>query len=280
MEIILSIIFGTIVGLSLGLTGGGGSIFAVPLLIYGIGLSPVQAVPVSLVTVAITALLGVHRTIRDQLLVWQPAIIFAAGGIVGAPLGIMLSRQIEEYWIILGFAVLAMVVGSFMWKSATKSPDRATVVRARIFNIQDGGPVCRLSPDGELHFSGPCAVVLTLVGLCTGILSGLFGVGGGFLIVPALAGITRMGIHRAVATSLVVITLIGFSGAASALWHGGILWGVLLPFIAGGAIGMTSGQFLAGRLSGATLQKVFACVIVLVGTGMLVHMALVLFNHV
>lgn len=280
MEIILSIIFGTIVGLSLGLTGGGGSIFAVPLLVYGIGLSPVQAVPVSLVTVAITALLGVHRTIRDQLLVWQPAIVFATGGIIGAPLGLMLSRQIEEYWIILGFAVLAMVVGSFMWKSATKSPDQTTVVRARIFNIKDGGPVCRLSPDGELRFGGPCAVVLTLVGLCTGILSGLFGVGGGFLIVPALAGITRMGIHRAVATSLVVITLIGFSGAASALWHGGIQWEVLFPFIAGGAIGMTGGQFLAVRLSGATLQKVFACVIVLVGTGMLAHMALVTFKHV
>lgn len=276
MEIILAIIFGAIVGLSLGLTGGGGSIFAVPLLVYGIGLSPVQAVPVSLVTVAITALLGVRRTIKDQLLVWQPAIVFAAGGIIGAPLGVLVSREIEEDWIILGFALLAMIVGGFMWKTASKAPDQATVVRARIYNIKGEDPVCRLSPSGELRFSTPCAVVLSLVGLCTGILSGLFGVGGGFLIVPALAGITRMGIHRAVATSLVVITVIGFSGAASALWHGGILWWILLPFIAGGAVGMTGGQFLAVRLTGATLQKVFACIIVLVGAGMLVHMAWVM----
>lgn len=280
MEIILAIIFGTIVGLSLGLTGGGGSIFAVPLLIYGIGLSPVQAVPVSLVTVAITAFLGVRRTIKDQLLVWQPAIVFAAGGIIGAPLGVMVSRQIEEYWIILGFALLAMIVGSFMWKTANKSPGTVTVVRARIFNIKDDDPVCRLSPSGELRFSGPCAVVLALVGLCTGILSGLFGVGGGFLIVPALVGITRMGIHRAVATSLVIITVIGFSGAAGALWHGGILWSILLPFIAGGAVGMISGQSLAVRLTGATLQKVFACIIVLVGTGMLTHMVWIMFKHI
>ena len=280
MEIILAIIFGIIIGLSLGLTGGGGSIFAVPLLVYGIGLSPVQAVPISLVTVAVTALLGVSRTIRDRLLVWHPAIVFAAGGMIGAPAGVMVSRQIDEQWIILGFAVLAMIVGAFMWASASKSPDQAMVVRARIYNIKDADPVCRLSPGGELRFSTPCAVVLTLVGLCTGVLSGLFGVGGGFLIVPALAGITRMGIHRAVATSLVIISVIGFSGAAGALWHGGILWGILLPFIAGGAAGMISGQFLAVRITGATLQKLFACVIILVGTGMLANVAWVMHGHV
>lgn len=279
MEIILAIFFGAIVGLSLGLTGGGGSIFAVPLLVYGIGMSPVQAVPVSLITVAITALLGVRRTIKDQLFVWQPAIIFAAGGIFGAPLGVTFSRQIDEYWIILGFAILAIIVGSFMWKTASKNPATATVVRARIFNIKDDDPVCRLTPSGELRFSGPCAVVLALVGVCTGILSGLFGVGGGFLIVPALVGITRMGIHRAVATSLGIITVIGFSGAAGALWHSGIMWGILFPFIAGGAVGMMSGQSLAVRLTGATLQKVFACIIVLVGTGMLTHMAWTMSRH-
>ncbi len=85
LEIILSIGFGAVVGLALGLTGGGGSIFAVPLLIYGLGLSPTQAVPISLVAVAVTALIGAVQSFRDRLVVWQPMIMFALGGIIGAP---------------------------------------------------------------------------------------------------------------------------------------------------------------------------------------------------
>ena len=89
VETLLAVIFGIVVGLSLGLTGGGGSIFAVPLLIYGLGLAPLQAVPVSLVAVATTSVIGAVQTYRERLLVWPPAVVFSLGGMIGAPLGVM-----------------------------------------------------------------------------------------------------------------------------------------------------------------------------------------------
>jgi hypothetical protein len=157
-----------------------------------------------------------------------------------------------------------------MWLRARHRPDEASAVRA----APDGGglgPVCVLAPDGQLRFSAPCAIALSVVGIGTGVLSGLFGVGGGFLIVPALVLVTRMGVHNAVATSLLVIAMIGFAGAASAVVHGGVNWPILIPFAAGGAVAMLAGRRFAGRIAGPTLQRVFSLLIALVGIAMLVQ---------
>jgi hypothetical protein len=193
---LLAVACGAGVGLALGLTGGGGSIFAVPLLIYVLHQSPAAAVPVSLAAVALTALFGAFFFARQRLPVWPAAAAFAVGGVVGAPAGIWASRAADEAFLVLGFAVLAL------------------------------------------------------------------GVGGGFLIVPALAAVTRMGIHRAVATSLVALAAIGLAGAAGAVLHGALAWGVLAPFVAGGAAGMAGGRALAARIAGPALQRVFATAIV------------------
>lgn len=276
MTTLLTVLFGIIVGLSLGLTGGGGSIFAVPLLVYGIGVPLLQAVPLSLVAVALTALIGAVQTIRERLLVWQPALVFCVGGMLGAPLGVTFARHMQETWLISGFALLAVVVGVYMWRRALADPESASVVRANVHGA-DEGPVCRLTPTGEFRFGAPCAMVLSLGGVGAGILSGLFGVGGGFIIVPLLAFITRMGIHRAVAASLVIISVVGLTGAVTALWHGDIPWGMLLPFIAGGAAGMLSGRVLASRIAGDKLQKIFAGAIILLGIAMAIHTGF--FNH-
>ncbi|MGH8120846.1 MAG: sulfite exporter TauE/SafE family protein [Gammaproteobacteria bacterium] len=270
IEILLSVVFGVIVGLSLGLTGGGGSIFTVPLLIYGIGLAPLQAVPVSLVAVSLTSLIGAVQTFRERLLAWQPAVVFSLGGMIGAPLGVLWARCLDEIWIITGFAILAITVGVYMWRRAIVDPAATHVVRAYVHGA-DEGPVCRLTPEGEFRFGTPCAIILSTAGIGTGILSGLFGVGGGFLIVPMLVMITRMGIHRAVATSLVIISVVGLTGAVTSLLHGDVMWGTLLPFVSGGAAGMISGRYLAARIAGDTLQEIFAGIIVLLGIGMLVH---------
>jgi len=261
--------FGAIVGIALGLTGGGGSIFAMPMLIYGLGLAPAAAVPISLVAVGMTALVGGLHSIRAKLVVWQPTLIFALGGIAGAPLGLEAAHFVRPEWLVAGFATLALTVGLVLWIRARGHPEQTSAIRAQRHGI-DGGPICVLSPDGQLRFSAPCALALTVVGLGTGFLSGLLGVGGGFLIVPALVLVTRMGVHRAVATSLLIISAIGFSGAASAVLQGRIDWAILLPFAAGGGTAMIAARFFAGRIAGPTLQRAFAIVIVLVGLFMLV----------
>jgi hypothetical protein len=114
--------------------------------------------------------------------------------------------------------------------------------------------------------------VLALIGIGTGFLSGLLGVGGGFLIVPALVLVTRMGVHRAVATSLLIISAIGLAGAGGAVWQGGhIAWSVLAPFAAGGAIMMIVMRSFAAQLAGPALQRTFAGSIIVVGAAMLVE---------
>lgn len=257
----MSIVFGVLVGLALGLTGGGGSIFAVPLLIYGLDVAPPSAIAVSLGAVAITSAVGAVEGWLRGVVELRAALIFAAAGMIAAPLGVYLGDQVSQTLIVLSFAALMIVVAARMGLKARRSPAESRVVRARLAveADRDPGTVCRYSRDGRLRLNAPCSAALAGVGLVVGVLSGFFGVGGGFLIVPALILITEMGIHRAVATSLLVITLIGLSGLGSAAMSGrAIDWLLLALFVVGGVLGMFAGRGLARYLAGATLQLVFS----------------------
>lgn len=261
----MSIFFGLLVGLALGLTGGGGSIFAVPLLIYGLDVAPQSAIAVSLGAVAITSAFGAIEAGIRGVVEWRAALILAMAGMLSAPLGITIGGQTSETLILLLFAGLMLAVALRMGISALRTPIESRVVRARLaaHAQADPGTVCRYSADGTLRLNAPCSIALVGAGLVVGVLSGFFGVGGGFLIVPALMLITQMGIHRAVATSLLVITLIGLSGLASAAWSGReIDWALTALFVVGGIIGMFIGRGLARHLAGATLQLVFALAMV------------------
>jgi uncharacterized membrane protein YfcA len=273
LEALPAIGYGAVVGVALGLTGGGGSIFAVPLLIYGLGVAPADAVAVSLVAVASTAFVGATQCLRHRLVVWQPTLLFVLGGVLGAPVGSSFARQAEPLWLIVGFALLAITVGALMLRASFAHPGQASAVRAQPYGA-GAGPICVLAPDGQLRFSAPCAVVLAIIGVGTGFLSGMLGVGGGFLIVPALVLVTRMGVHRAVATSLLIISIIGLAGATGAIWHEHIAWGVLVPFAAGGAVMMIVMRSFAARLAGPILQRTFAGSIIVVGVAMLVDSVL------
>jgi uncharacterized membrane protein YfcA len=259
---------GAVVGVALGLTGGGGSIFAVPLLVYVMRVPPAEAIAISLVAVAATAAVGAAQALRHRLVVWQPSLLFAAGGALTAPLGAAAGRHIDAQWLVAAFALLALVVGTLMWRASRLHPEQATAVRA-LPGGPGRGPICVLSPDGQLRFTAPCAAVLAVVGLGTGFLSGLLGVGGGFLIVPALVLVTRMGVHRAVATSLLIISVIGLAGAGTAALQGRLDWSALGPFVLGGAVMMLVTRSFAARLAGPALQRTFAVCIIAVGAAML-----------
>jgi uncharacterized membrane protein YfcA len=174
--------------------------------------------------------------------------------------------------LVLGFAALALLVATAMWRKAVNEPANATVVRAGLGDDYDGtGAVCSYSPDGVLRVTARCSMALALVGLGSGLLSGLFGVGGGFIIVPALMFITQMRIHQAVATSLLVITLVGLSGISSELLQGRNLpWMMTALFVLGGLFGMGLGRLLARRIAGPALQKGFAAVIIAVAAAMII----------
>ncbi len=257
----LAALFGAVVGLSLGLTGGGGAIFAVPLLVYGLGVDPREAIGASLATVGATALVGFLQRWRVGLVELHTGLLFAVAGMTTAPLGSRLAARIPETLLLFLFALLMLVVAVRMWRKARDVAERHVLV----IRPDEPGPVCRRDPQGVLHWNSRCAMLLVGVGLGTGLLAGLFGVGGGFIIVPALVLFSGMGIQRAVGTSLLVIALVSTSGIASMVIAGRTMpWSVVAWFTGGSLLGMLVGGRLAARLGGPTLQRVFAAAILLV----------------
>ena len=264
---IISLLFGLVVGFALGLTGGGGSVFAVPLLVFGLGVPTHQAVLISLAAVGATALGGGLLRWRDGQADHRIALIFGLCGVVGAPLGAWLSPRVPETVLLAGFAALMLVVALRMWRQAQRRPQDARIIRAGVDADQDAvaGPACRYDPTGRLRFTSRCAARLALAGSATGLLSGLFGVGGGFLIVPALVLVASLPMRRAVATSLWVIAIISAVGLLSHLSAGQSLnLQITAGFVLGGLGGMGLGILLGRRVAGPTLQQSFAGMIVVV----------------
>jgi uncharacterized membrane protein YfcA len=253
--IALSLLFGSIVGLSLGLTGGGGAIFAVPLLVYGLAVAPQNAVGISLAAVGTTALIGALQRLQAHEVDLKTGLLFALAGILGAPLGAWLNARLPGALLLVLFALLMLVVAVRMWRRASLAAEQTTPLSR----------ACAREEHGQLILTSHCVWMLITVGLLTGILSGLFGVGGGFIIVPALVLVSGMAMHRAVATSLVVITLVSASGVLSYLIAGRPLeWMLTGLFVVGGIIGMTLGTQWSRRLSGPVLQQGFAVALVVV----------------
>ncbi|MCP5159015.1 MAG: sulfite exporter TauE/SafE family protein [Gammaproteobacteria bacterium] len=271
---LLSLFFGLLVGFSLGLTGGGGSVFAVPLLVYGMQVPAHAAVVISLAAVGVTALGGGLARWRDGAAEFRTAIIFGLSGIAGAPLGAWLSPKLPETVLLTGFALLMLAVAFRMWRQASYRPEETRLVRASSEpNSAAAGPACRYDPNGQLQFTSRCALRLVVTGSATGLLSGLFGVGGGFLIVPALVLVALLPMRRAVATSLWVIAIISAIGLSSHVIAGHRLdIGITIGFVGGGLGGMALGIVVGRRLAGPLLQKLFAGMIVAVAAFMLVKL--------
>jgi uncharacterized protein len=257
----LSLAFGILVGVLLGVTGGGGAIFAVPLLVYGLSLEARNAVGVSLAVVGLTAIVGCVVRWRRGQVEGPTGLLFAGAGMVGAPLGAWLSERIPDAALLIAFAGSMLVVAVRMWRKAAPS----ILPSAPSSLDDDQGPACRREPEGKLRWTSQCAAVLVATGLATGVLSGLFGVGGGFIIVPALVTFSSMGMQRAIGTSLLVIALVSVSGVSGHLLAGRQIPLEIAAFFAvGGVLGMFLGNSVSQRLAGPVLQKVFASAIVVV----------------
>lgn len=251
---LLAIISGALVGASLGLTGGGGSIFAVPLLVYGVGLELRRAVALSLAVVGLAALYGAILQIRRGQVLWRAGAILGAGGIVLAPLGATVGGWVPDEAGLYLFSGLMVVVGVMMLRKPAPSTDIPLHVLS-----------CERPEPPELRFSWRCAAKLMAAGGVTGMLAGMFGVGGGFLVVPALLIVLRVNIAVALATSLVAIAIVSASALAANASHletGDVQIGLL--FLLGAAAGMTGGVSLKKRISDAMLKRVFGWAIIAV----------------
>jgi uncharacterized membrane protein YfcA len=248
MQGALGLASGALVGFSLGLVGGGGSILAVPLMVYVVGVPDAHvAIGTSAIAVATNAAVNLGNHARGGNVHWSCALVFATTGILGALGGSVLGKRIDGQNLLAMFAVLMLVIAALMLRT------RATVGEQRV----------------AINWSNTPA--LLGLGLVTGTLSGFFGIGGGFLIVPALMLATGMSIMSAISSSLVAVTAFGLTTATSYAWSGLISWWLALVFILGGVAGGIVGTGSARRLSlrRGALNTVFATIIIVVALYML-----------
>ena len=224
MTLTLALALGLTVGILLGLLGGGGSILAVPILVYALGLPLPEAIPTSLLVIGVASAVGVISKVRARLIEWRLAAIFAATGILGTLAGTALGKLLPEAAVMIGFAIVMILAGARM----LRSPDNP-------------GTACRTSNSG-INWRR-CAPRSIPTGFGVGVLTGLFGVGGGFLIIPALVLLLGIEMSVAVGTSLVVIVANSVAGLIAQADGLGGNWPLTAAF-AGSAI---AGSLVAGR---------------------------------
>lgn len=273
------LMIGLLIGLVLGLTGAGGSVFAVPLLLLLGDQSMTEATGISLGAVAATTIYAsLHNSLsRNQTpLLWQPGLILAVSGAITAPAGKWLGLQIDESWLTWGFSLLAVVIAVRMWISAQKNPGTTHIVRARNFsNTPSPEHLCKVNPTGQFELRPRCIGGLLVGGLMVGALSGLFGVGGGFLIVPLLLALSAVSMTQAVSTSLFIIALISSSGFISHLLLSETQsWTLLLLVATGGVLGMMIGQAINHKIANALLQKIFSLSLLIISGVMIFSIVL------
>jgi uncharacterized membrane protein YfcA len=245
---ILAVVSGGAVGLVLALIGGGGSILATPALLYVVGVAnPHVAIGTSALAVSVNAFANFVNHLRRGNVKWRCAVVFAVAGVIGAAVGAAAGKATDPQVLLPLFAVLMIVVGAAML----------------IPRKSEG--------DGNVELTRQNAPKLVAYGLGAGALSGLFGIGGGFLIVPGLNGATGMTMIQAIGSSLFSVGSFGATTATSYALDGLVDWRIALLFIGGGMIGGAIGASFASHLSKqrGALQRVFAFVVFAVAAYML-----------
>ena len=239
---------GALVGLVLGLVGGGGSILAVPLLVYVVGVStPHIAIGTSAIAVAVSALANLAGHAKAGRVKWRCALVFATAGTVGAALGSTFGKQFDGERLLILFGALMIVIAALMfWRR-----DAAGDGEVRLTRLTAPG----LVPP------------LMAYGVGVGALAGFFGIGGGFLVVPGIVAATGMPLIFAIGSSLVSVFAFGLTTATNYAFSGLIDWVLVAFFIGGGIVGGIVGQRIAGRMAERkqALATIFAVVVALVG---------------
>lgn len=266
MTLVVAVVAGALIGLSLGALGGGGSILAVPVLVYALGQSPAQATTGSLVVVGVTSLVGAVTAHRAGNTMLGRGVVFGMVAIGGAVAGAKLSGHVSEPLLLASFSVLMLLVGTLMafrqvrgrraakdgadWADEAERPTRALL----------DDPIITFSPSFACQC--PRALKVLVTATTVGLLTGFLGVGGGFLVVPALILALGLPMELAAGTSLVVITLTSFTALVARAGVGVHPdWGLVLTLTAASALGGLFGARLACRVDTRRLSAAFTVLV-------------------
>ncbi|MBI1890758.1 MAG: sulfite exporter TauE/SafE family protein [Burkholderiales bacterium] len=261
---IAAFILGVLVGAVMGLTGAGGGILGVPALVFGMGWAMQEAAPVALIAVAVSAAIGAIEGLRTRLVRYRAALLMAAAGMAVTPLGMRAAQMLSQRWLTLLFSIAMLIAAWRLFKSA--DPE--------IARIEWPLPGTLHPHTGRFDWNWPTAALLGAIGAATGFITGLLGVGGGFIMVPLLRRFTNVSMHGIVATSLLVIALVSTSSVINTLMHHHIPpLEATFVFTGAAASGMLLGRKFARRLSAQYVQYGFASILTIIAVGMILHAA-------
>ncbi|AFM16273.1 putative permease [Mycolicibacterium chubuense NBB4] len=245
MTAIVAALFGALIGVLLGLLGGGGSILAIPALVYAVGLDMRQAIPISLIVIGIASAAAALPKIRARQVEWRLAAIFAGFGIPATFAGSAIGAHLPQSVLLIAFAVIMVVAGIRMLSESASTGTACTV--------EQGGINWRR-----------CAPRSIPAGLGVGLLTGLLGVGGGFLIIPALVIALGVEMATAVGTSLVIIVANSSAGVVSHLQGMDVDWAITAAFAGTATVASLIAGHLGSRLHMHRLQRWFAYLVLAV----------------
>ncbi|MGC9153251.1 MAG: sulfite exporter TauE/SafE family protein [Vulcanisaeta sp.] len=266
LQYILSVISGVLVGFSLGLIGGGGSILAVPLFLYFVGLDTIPdaahiAIGTTALAVGLNAYINSYMHLKKKNVAPKVGGIFAGVGLIGSLIGAYLGHITPGTSLLTYFAIAMIVLGVYM--AIRKEPAQTGNIN-EVNHVLEAFRKCpRLTPSTVLK--------VAVFGFIVGLVSGYFGIGGGFLIVPSLMFSAGLCITRAIGTSLLSVGTFGVASGAEYWFYGDVLILIALLYVAGGVAGGYAGTSIAVKAPKKTLRIAYGIIIVLVGIYMLLR---------
>lgn len=263
----VSLILGALTGCVLALTGAGGAILAIPLITFGLGLNLQQAAPIALLAILAASSIGALQGLSQGLVRYKTAMLIALLGIICAPVGVMLARWLPLPMLNGLFAGILISVAIRSWQ----------YTKFEHVNNQDiPAPACTINPaTSRLFWTARCTRRLLLTGGLAGILSGLLGVGGGFVIVPSLQRISNFNPATIVATTLAAIAIITASSLAAHGIQANIDWQIAIPFTLSATVAMLALGTLRERVPNALRQRGFALLCVIAAFYLAMHAVMV-----
>lgn len=261
---LVTFMLGAIIGSIMGMTGAGGGVLSIPILLFAQHLSVQQAAPIGLLAVGLSAILGAGLGVREGIVRYRAAAFIGGVGMIMAPVGMFIARYLPSRPLMIMFALVLLIAA---WRVVHQQ--RESIAAMSAF-------VCKINPVSKrLNWSTPCVKVLASIGAISGGLSGLLGVGGGFVIVPALSHYSNLNLRSIQATSLAVIGLVSLSAVLAAVASGRVIWVIAIPFALGAMSSLALTQKVAKGINTSHRQLAFACLAIVVSVLMLIKSATV-----
>ena len=275
--ILASLALGLFVGVVLAITGAGGAILSLPLLVFFLHLKMTEAAPISLMAIMLSAGMAAGLGLRAGIVRYKAATLLAVFGVLCAPVGVLVAHQLSETLLAVLFSMVLLVVS---YRSFQKFQNPTLLIGDECDDPngcdenEKPEPPCSVNPaTSKLFWTAPCTKRLILTGSFSGFLSGLLGVGGGFIIVPTLHSISNLETKMIVATSLAVIALVSMASAISYAGNSTVNWSIAIPFVSATVFGTFFGRRLHNKIPSHVSVLVFGILSLLIAISMLAKIA-------